>query len=142
MRRLGPSAAASGPMGSQSRLARRSRLVAGPHPVDLDRGGEKLNVYQRTVLAHPPGDALSSPRPCPRLMAPARGADPGISRRPPLLSMSTPRSSESVVGVDHQTIQQDVARGQDAVISTLGTGLNANQKLIEGSTEPCSRQCA
>ena len=26
-------------------------------------------------------------------------------------------------------------RGQDAVISTLGTGLNANQKLIEGSTE-------
>ena len=49
--------------------------------------------------------------------------------------MSTPRSSESVVGVDHQTIQQDVARGQDAVISTLGTGLNANQKLIEGSTE-------
>jgi len=29
---------------------------------------------------------------------------------------------------------QDVARGQDAVISTLGTGLNANQKLIEGST--------
>ena len=40
-----------------------------------------------------------------------------------------------MVGVDHQTIQQDVARGQDAVISTLGTGLNANQKLIEGSTE-------
>jgi putative NADH-flavin reductase len=26
-------------------------------------------------------------------------------------------------------------RGQDAVISTLGTGLNPNQKLIEGSTE-------
>ena len=26
-------------------------------------------------------------------------------------------------------------RGQDAVISTLGTGLNASEKLIEGSTE-------
>ena len=30
---------------------------------------------------------------------------------------------------------REALRGQDAVISTLGTGMNANQKLIEGSTK-------